>query len=1575
MSSSASPEFRSALQVDKKRIANLTDNELEELMQQLLTAQSHLCGAPLSRALVNTEGKAKDGGADGSSGRPKRPDDWLGDRETCWQFKAGVAGNPSRLLEEVGKPRPSEALRKGKRFVVVASGSNNGDEGVRNRLEKLRQAAEEAKLPTEQIAVIGSEGLAAWCNQHPAIAARLENRPDGLSSHEEWASQAEVNNDPWQAIDSLTSALVEYRQKLDPASQSDAPCLHLHLHGPRGIGKTRLALELCSHSPWVEWLVYVRQASTTTVDLLRQVARDEGVRAVVVADETPQDLLLPLREALNLSKGRARLITLGSSHSPDPRRIPELKLPGLPAEGLRSLIAGWYPAMADAQVQIAVDLAADNPRLARLAADALVQNPDHSESTLRELPAIRALLEAIADHNKPLGRSDWSWPKTIDDSHYRFEKRQGFVGRDKLRKGLQAWARQEHGKKGLVIVADYGVGKTAFLAEVIDTAAAGRPVVAHHFCRADIRETLQPGAFVRSLASQLAQALPAYRALIEADDAKELRDKLDQATEQSGDSAEKAYDKAVYAFDQAVLAPLRRIVTPAEPLLLVVDALDEVQDPRALSGANGTPPTIVSLLARHATYLPPWLKVVATCRRREDVLGPLEQAFLLKKIDAEEEDNLTDLLTYTEQRCQGSPLKERLAAAQLTASEVAQFLCSKQQSSGKFLYIVLVLSALESEKLPLAGRADLKALPSGLDAFYREIFERRFPSRELYTPIKLLLGLLCVQQEPLGYAELGAILNASIDQIGLWLAPLEDLLRIQSFPSEGLPSSPYAHWRVSFDHVSLQQWLTAFSPGRRFSVDAAAAAELIRAWALAEVAADRAHTWPYLVRNLTELFTSQSGVDCLSSLLCNYKWIKQRLKLSGVNAILSDIDAIPRERLCSAKAKALDLLRQVIGQSSHILGNEKAWNGSDQLETQLLIRLAVSDNKFINECLSEAKKEIVLMQIPYPLQPSLFSLDQRHAMMDKANPACLPVVLLEDILAYSNQNHDIILWSLTKRECVKKLEGHKSDIRAIQVMGEDQLLSGSMYGTIKVWNLRNDECHTVDHHTEAIKGFIKLSASDFLSYSTTEIRRWGLPEGHPIVLESAKIEKEINLLHKVDNDEFICLSTDQKLFYFSFSRKGYISLPIFVDKILHCQPLLEGRWLIGTSRQFYIWDPYPLNQANKHATECDRVRIDKRPFDLVLLKALSGGALFALSHSRHLFAWRNGDLQADPQEFELISNLEQFVDIDISRIAQVSSNGDISIKTLDNTATPIRTSTSRSVVSAIEFLDDCRIVVIHGDGLVRICHVDESGISDICCQSGSQISSQSDLAVLDNSTFITSSESGDLLVWSLDKTANILTTIQVIDFRSVCKFNNSGAVPLFISSLSKNKFIAADLHNIIVYDINQKQLPQLDNPKRIFGNKHKKLASTLTHNGIMFAMWEPKSSLNELTIVSRTNSLGEGVYPDFTPVRACAALANDMIASATSSHEIVIWERGISKPIRILRGHTSWIRDLVRIEGNIILSCSDDQTMRIWDTSDETARGTIVLVSDSRITSLAYKSSQRKIIAGDQEGKIHLFSR
>jgi hypothetical protein len=117
--------FRDALQVSPERIARMSEEELDRLMLQLLRAQAYRCGSPVNEICVNTEGKAKDDGCDGWSATPTTTDPWLGSANTCWQFKAGSAGEPARLAGEVVKPIPSETLVSGDRFVVVASGSTN----------------------------------------------------------------------------------------------------------------------------------------------------------------------------------------------------------------------------------------------------------------------------------------------------------------------------------------------------------------------------------------------------------------------------------------------------------------------------------------------------------------------------------------------------------------------------------------------------------------------------------------------------------------------------------------------------------------------------------------------------------------------------------------------------------------------------------------------------------------------------------------------------------------------------------------------------------------------------------------------------------------------------------------------------------------------------------------------------------------------------------------------------------------------------------------------------------------------------------------------------------------------------------------------------------------------------------------------------------------------------------------------------------------------------------------------------------------------------------------------------------
>ena len=95
MTSPRPSAFRDGLQVSQERIAALDDAGLNILMGELFLAQAYRCGASVSEIRINTEDKAKDDGCDGWSPKPNSSDDWLGSGCTCWQFKAGAAGEPA----------------------------------------------------------------------------------------------------------------------------------------------------------------------------------------------------------------------------------------------------------------------------------------------------------------------------------------------------------------------------------------------------------------------------------------------------------------------------------------------------------------------------------------------------------------------------------------------------------------------------------------------------------------------------------------------------------------------------------------------------------------------------------------------------------------------------------------------------------------------------------------------------------------------------------------------------------------------------------------------------------------------------------------------------------------------------------------------------------------------------------------------------------------------------------------------------------------------------------------------------------------------------------------------------------------------------------------------------------------------------------------------------------------------------------------------------------------------------------------------------------------------------------------
>ena len=138
----------------------------------------------------------------------------------------------------------------------------------------------------------------------------------------------------------------------------------------------------------------------------------------------------------------------------------------------------------------------------------------------------------------PTGR--YRWPTPWDFSAYMADKREAFDGRDWLFDEIAQWQAASH-SRAMLIRADFGVGKSAIMAELLHRNPGGS-IAAWHFCQHDTQETLQPGTFVRSLAAQFAATVPGYRELVETDP--DLQERLDRARTDPGSAFEGCRSRA-----------------------------------------------------------------------------------------------------------------------------------------------------------------------------------------------------------------------------------------------------------------------------------------------------------------------------------------------------------------------------------------------------------------------------------------------------------------------------------------------------------------------------------------------------------------------------------------------------------------------------------------------------------------------------------------------------------------------------------------------------------------------------------------------------------------------------------------------------------------------------------------------------------------------------------------------------------------------------------------------------------------------------------------------------------------------
>jgi hypothetical protein len=97
----------------------------------------------------------------------------------------------------------------------------------------------------------------------------------------------------------------------------------------------------------------------------------------------------------------------------------------------------------------------------------------------------------------------------LDFQDFLEEKRQLFTGREWLFTAVENWC-VSGSEPALLITGDPGIGKSAIVAELVHR-HQNTQVLAWHCCRSDMKESLRPGRFVRSLAANIVRGCQTMR--------------------------------------------------------------------------------------------------------------------------------------------------------------------------------------------------------------------------------------------------------------------------------------------------------------------------------------------------------------------------------------------------------------------------------------------------------------------------------------------------------------------------------------------------------------------------------------------------------------------------------------------------------------------------------------------------------------------------------------------------------------------------------------------------------------------------------------------------------------------------------------------------------------------------------------------------------------------------------------------------------------------------------------------------------------------------------------------------------
>jgi WD40 repeat protein len=571
--------------------------------------------------------------------------------------------------------------------------------------------------------------------------------------------------------------------------------------------------------------------------------------------------------------------------------------------------------------------------------------------------------------------------------------------------------------------------------------------------------------------------------------------------------------------------------------------------------------------------------------------------------------------------------------------------------------------------------------------------------------------------------------------------------------------------------------------------------------------------------------------------------------------------------------------------------------------------------------------------------------------------------------------HPRLRHPLQARGMPRILRGHRQWISALAVLPDGRLVSGSLDGTVRVWDVQTGrtpailegdphgvrtvagtpEGHVVfdagetihvrdvatgaaiaslEGHQEGVVTLVVLPDGRIVSSAADGVVRvWDLHSGSSVTFDVPGVIKAFAVL---SSNRLVSGTLDGIVQVWDVETWHPIdTLEGATDEINALAASPDGRIVFGASKgKILMWD----------AATGALATIDEDQGSVNALAALPNGRLVSATGDSLLRVWDVETRRAVATLRGHQSPLSAVAVLSDGRV--VSSSSDATIRVWDIDAEHIAVHPGhQDWVNAVVVLSDGRVVSGSDDRTLRVWDTQTGRLLDTFHDPQLVVKS---LAVLPDGRFVSGSWDAKLRVWSTDAPRPMVVR------RSHSSWVSALAV------LPDGRVVSGSHdHTLRVWDMQAERalatllghtnwvsaLAVLPDGRVVSGSDDKTLR-----------VWDLETSQTLTTLEGHTGG-----------VRALAVLPDGRVVSGSEDETVRVWDVRTERPLATLEAHTDGVKALAVLPDGRVISGSHDKTLRVWDVQSGRALATVY--GDAAFLSVACVD-QHLVAAGDAAGNV-----